>query len=34
VQPALPSTLQTELRDYQHEGFNWLVRLAAWGVGG
>ena len=34
VQPALPSTLQTELRDYQHEGFNWLARLAAWGVGG
>lgn len=34
VQPTLPSTLQTELRDYQHEGFNWLARLAAWGVGG
>ncbi|MDA1232501.1 MAG: DEAD/DEAH box helicase, partial [Planctomycetota bacterium] len=34
VQPTLPSTLRTELRDYQYEGFNWLARLAAWGVGG
>ena len=32
-QPKLPSTLQAELRDYQHEGFEWLSRLAAWGVG-
>jgi SNF2 family DNA or RNA helicase len=32
-QPKLPSTLQAELRDYQLEGFNWLSRLAAWGVG-
>lgn len=32
--PELPSTLQAELRDYQHEGFNWLARLAHWGVGG
>jgi len=32
--PELPSTLQAELRDYQREGFDWLARLAAWGVGG
>jgi SNF2 family DNA or RNA helicase len=29
----LPSTLQVELRDYQREGFDWLARLAEWGVG-
>lgn len=33
-QPELPSTLQAELRDYQLEGFQWLARLAHWGVGG
>jgi SNF2 family DNA or RNA helicase len=33
LQPQLPSTLQAELRDYQIEGFNWLARLAHWGVG-
>ncbi len=32
--PQLPSTLRAELRDYQHEGYNWLSRLAHWGVGG
>jgi len=32
--PQLPSTLRAELRDYQCEGFNWLSRLAHWGVGG
>jgi SNF2 family DNA or RNA helicase len=26
-------TLQAELRDYQVEGYNWLARLAHWGVG-
>ena len=31
--PHLPGTLQAELRDYQHEGYNWLARLAHWGVG-
>ncbi|MBW4418907.1 MAG: DEAD/DEAH box helicase [Myxacorys californica WJT36-NPBG1] len=33
LQPKVPSTLQTELRDYQVDGFNWLSRLAHWGVG-
>jgi len=33
LEPKLPSTLQAELRDYQIEGFEWLARLAHWGVG-
>ncbi|MEI7606453.1 MAG: DEAD/DEAH box helicase [Rhodospirillaceae bacterium] len=32
-QPAVPSTLQAELRDYQLEGFRWLSRLAHWQAG-
>lgn len=28
-----PSTLQTELRDYQLTGFRWLTRLASWNMG-
>jgi SNF2 family DNA or RNA helicase len=31
--PELPSTLQAQLRDYQLAGFEWLARLAHWGVG-
>ncbi|WP_422901014.1 DEAD/DEAH box helicase [Propionivibrio sp.] len=31
--PQLPATLQADLRDYQVAGFNWLSRLAHWGVG-
>jgi len=31
--PKVPSTLQTELREYQEEGFRWMSRLAKWGVG-
>ncbi|PAX45852.1 DEAD/DEAH box helicase, partial [Brunnivagina elsteri] len=31
--PELPSTFQAELREYQLEGFNWMARLAHWGVG-
>jgi superfamily II DNA or RNA helicase len=33
LEPKLPSTLQAELRDYQIDGFQWLARLAHWGVG-
>jgi superfamily II DNA or RNA helicase len=33
LQATVPSTLQAELRDYQVEGFQWLTRLAHWGVG-
>ena len=31
--PEVPSTLQAELRDYQTEGFVWMIRLAHLGVG-
>jgi superfamily II DNA or RNA helicase len=31
--PQIPVTLQAELRDYQMDGFQWLSRLAHWGVG-
>jgi superfamily II DNA or RNA helicase len=33
LRPEVPATLQAQLRDYQHEGFVWMSRLAAWGVG-
>ena len=33
LNPKLPSTLKGELRDYQHEGFQWMMRLAHWGAG-
>ncbi|GAB4199455.1 MAG: hypothetical protein OHK0057_32580 [Thermoflexibacter sp.] len=33
IQPQVPSTLQAELRPYQVEGYQWLARLAHWGVG-
>jgi superfamily II DNA or RNA helicase len=29
----VPGTLQAELRDYQHSGYHWLMRLAASGFG-
>ena len=32
-QPTVPSTFQAQLRDYQQDGYNWLARLAEWGVG-
>lgn len=31
--PKVPSTLQTTLRDYQIEGFQYLSRLTQWGIG-
>jgi superfamily II DNA or RNA helicase len=33
IQPAIPKTLQAELRPYQEDGFRWLVRLSEWGAG-
>ena len=33
LDPAVPSTLQAELRGYQAQGFRWAGRLAAWGAG-
>ena len=30
---AIPSTFKAELRPYQEDGFQWLQRLAHWGVG-
>ena len=33
LEPALPVTLQAELRDYQIAGFRWLMQMAHWGAG-
>jgi len=33
LQARVPATLQAELRDYQLEGFRWLMRMAQWGAG-
>ncbi len=33
IVPALPSTLQAQLRPYQEEGFEWAMRLASAGLG-
>ncbi len=33
LQPQLPADFRASLRSYQLEGFNWLARLAEWGVG-
>ena len=32
-EPALPNTLQGELRPYQVDGYRWLARLGRWGAG-
>ena len=32
-EPALPNTLQAELRPYQVDGYRWLARLGRWGAG-
>ncbi len=31
--PELPATFEADLRPYQIDGYNWLSRLANWGVG-
>jgi superfamily II DNA or RNA helicase len=33
VVPTVPSTLKAELREYQVDGYRWLVRLASMGMG-
>ena len=33
LNPAIPSGLKAELRDYQEEGYRWMVRLDHWGAG-
>jgi SNF2 family DNA or RNA helicase len=33
IKIELPSTFKAELRTYQHEGYNWLMKLANWDVG-
>jgi hypothetical protein len=33
LEPAVPTTLQTELRPYQIDGYQWLARMAHWGAG-
>ena len=32
--PEVPKNLDADLRDYQVDGYKWMSRLAAWGVGG
>ena len=34
IRPRVPKGFQAELRNYQKEGFRWMMRLAEWGVGG
>ena len=34
LEPVVPKELSAVLRPYQVEGYQWLSRLAAWGVGG
>ncbi len=33
LNPDLPAAFRGELRDYQADGYRWLLRLAAWGAG-
>lgn len=33
LEPVVPKSLNATLRDYQVEGFRWMVRLAHWGAG-
>lgn len=33
LEPEVPAALNATLRDYQYEGFRWMVRLDHWGAG-
>jgi hypothetical protein len=33
ITPVIPANFKAALRDYQKEGYHWLMRLAEWGVG-
>jgi SNF2 family DNA or RNA helicase len=33
IEPAIPAGLCADLRPYQREGFQWLVRLSSWATG-
>lgn len=33
LEPEIPSALNATLRDYQYDGFRWMVRLDHWGAG-
>ncbi len=33
LNPQVPKKLNASLRDYQEEGFSWMMRLASWGAG-
>lgn len=33
LQPKVPKDFRAELRSYQKDGYDWLARLAEWGVG-
>ena len=33
LQPDTPKTLKAELRDYQTDGYQWLIRMTGWGAG-
>ncbi|MBL8855524.1 MAG: DEAD/DEAH box helicase [Planctomycetaceae bacterium] len=34
LEPKTPHGFLAEMRDYQEDGYKWMARLAAWGVGG
>ena len=33
LEPEVPARLQAELREYQRQGYTWMMRLAYWGAG-
>ncbi|MCE2752271.1 MAG: DEAD/DEAH box helicase [Pirellula sp.] len=34
LKPKVPETLRADLREYQVSGYEWLAKLAHWGIGG